>query len=158
MLVLIRLEWIDFYAGDFYTTPTFDSGLSFYGPRRYRFPSFLSVDLTIHSTLIMINNAIDIQSYPTPSRSSPPRYTNQTTPNIPIPFSSRIKNQTLSQQSKRLINRHTATIGDHKPILDLTILIHKTPFALPLLRGSIERFLPRLVVSLKPAKKRKRSA
>lgn len=62
------------------------------------------------------------------------------------------------QRSIRLISSQTIAVRNNQPILQVPVLIHEPPLTLPLLRLSIERLLPGLVVSLEPAKKKNKSA
>jgi hypothetical protein len=85
----------------------------------------------------------------------PPNRYKQRSLNIQRPTARNDHNLSL-QRSIRLINRQTVAVRNNQPILQIPILIHKPPLALPLLRVSVERFLPRLVVSFEPAKTKKR--
>jgi hypothetical protein len=52
--------------------------------------------------------------------------------------------------SIRFVDRDPSTVRNLQPVFHFAVLVHKTPFTLPLLRVGVERFLPRLVISFEP--------
>jgi hypothetical protein len=52
--------------------------------------------------------------------------------------------------SIRFVNRDPSAVRNLQPVFHFAVLVHKTPFTLPLLRVGVERFLPRLVISFEP--------